>query len=252
MNGSRELRKMPSARSSMRLARVLKEGGFSTSVPVTGHLAGAAAQRGARAHGVDFADSMIALAQANYPNMEFQVADAQDLPFADSTFDLAAMAFGLSHLPAPEERGLKEALRILKPHGRFAYAIWLPPEEGYNLQAIVQGAVAEHGRLQGALPPSPPMSQFVKPMEAAASLNEIGFRDVVCDRHTITWRARSSDDVFDLIQKSTVRAAMLVEHQPPDARDKVKTGIRARAEALRLGDMIELGFPYLLVTARKS
>lgn len=47
----------------------------------TGHLAGAAAKRGALAEGLDFADTMVAKAQANYPNLRFTVGDAENLPY---------------------------------------------------------------------------------------------------------------------------------------------------------------------------
>ena len=58
--------------------------------------------------------------------------------------------------------------------------------------------------------------------------------------------------LLDLIYKSLVRAPMLIEHQQPETKERVKADIVARAEAFRSGGLIELRFPYLLVTATKS
>jgi ubiquinone/menaquinone biosynthesis C-methylase UbiE len=45
----------------------------------TGHLVAAASQRRAASEGVDFAEPMIAAAQATYPGLPFKVADATQL-----------------------------------------------------------------------------------------------------------------------------------------------------------------------------
>jgi ubiquinone/menaquinone biosynthesis C-methylase UbiE len=60
-----------------------------------GHLAAAANARGARAEGVDFAASMVALAQHNYPAVSFREADAECLPYPDRCFDAVTCAFGV-------------------------------------------------------------------------------------------------------------------------------------------------------------
>lgn len=44
--------------------------------------------------------------------------DAMDLPFADSSFDVMTIAFGLRNVAQPE-RALAEAARVLRPGGRF-------------------------------------------------------------------------------------------------------------------------------------
>src|SRR5688500_6732307 len=72
-----------------------------------GYVAGRAFQRGASLVGVDFASSMIELARRHNPELQFQQGDAEQLGFADSTFDAVVMNFGLHHIPCLSGHWLK-------------------------------------------------------------------------------------------------------------------------------------------------
>lgn len=50
--------------------------------------------------------------------VSFLSGDAQQLPFDDASFDIYAISFGMRNVPRPEI-ALREALRVLKPGGRF-------------------------------------------------------------------------------------------------------------------------------------
>jgi demethylmenaquinone methyltransferase/2-methoxy-6-polyprenyl-1,4-benzoquinol methylase len=50
------------------------------------------------------------------PGLTFTVADAEQLPFADTSFDLVHSKDSLHHMELPE-RALAEYRRVLKPHG---------------------------------------------------------------------------------------------------------------------------------------
>jgi demethylmenaquinone methyltransferase/2-methoxy-6-polyprenyl-1,4-benzoquinol methylase len=50
--------------------------------------------------------------------IDFAVVDAQDLPFADASFDIVTIAFGVRNLPE-RGRNFAEVLRVLKPGGRY-------------------------------------------------------------------------------------------------------------------------------------
>lgn len=51
-------------------------------------------------------------------NCDFVEANAEDLPFADETFDAYTIAFGIRNVPNIDS-ALEEAFRVLKPGGRF-------------------------------------------------------------------------------------------------------------------------------------
>ncbi|HSX25873.1 MAG TPA: bifunctional demethylmenaquinone methyltransferase/2-methoxy-6-polyprenyl-1,4-benzoquinol methylase UbiE [Chlamydiales bacterium] len=70
--------------------------------------------------GIDLATEMLQIAKKkleSYPHAVFLRADAQELPFPDSSFDAATFSFGIRNVANPL-RSLKEIERILKPNGR--------------------------------------------------------------------------------------------------------------------------------------
>ncbi len=67
----------------------------------------------------DFSPGMIEAAQRNLSDrFHFQVADAQQIPFEDDTFDAVIANYMLYHIP-DRPRALGEIRRVLKPGGRF-------------------------------------------------------------------------------------------------------------------------------------
>ena len=57
--------------------------------------------------------------------MAFQVADVEDLPFADQSFDAVLSTFGAMFAP-DHQRTADEMLRVLRPGGRLGMTNWTP------------------------------------------------------------------------------------------------------------------------------
>lgn len=75
------------------------------------------------------------------PRLEWQAADALDLPFADDSFDVVALQFGIMFFP-DRIAGLKEACRVLRPGGLLLFNTWDRIEENVFAD-IVTGAAAD-------------------------------------------------------------------------------------------------------------
>ncbi|GGM96038.1 MULTISPECIES: demethylmenaquinone methyltransferase [Terrabacter] len=66
----------------------------------------------------DFSLGMLRVGRRRRPDMAFTAADAMSLPFADASFDVVTMSFGLRNV-ADAETALREFLRVTKPGGRL-------------------------------------------------------------------------------------------------------------------------------------
>jgi ubiquinone/menaquinone biosynthesis C-methylase UbiE len=62
-------------------------------------------------------------AEAERLIVDFREADAEELPFADATFDVVLSTFGVMFTP-DQERAASELLRVCRPGGRIGLASW--------------------------------------------------------------------------------------------------------------------------------
>ena len=89
----------------------------------------AAARRFARVISTDYVPALLEKgrlrAEAEGLAVEFREADAEALPFADSSFDLALSTFGVMFAPN-HARTAAEMLRVVRDGGRIAFANWTP------------------------------------------------------------------------------------------------------------------------------
>ena len=105
----------------------------------TGVLAREAARRVGGAGlvtGLDRNEGMLAMARRIAPAVEWKAGRAEQLPFADASFDAVVSQFGLMFFD-DRAQALREMRRVLKPGGRLAVAVWdrLENSPGYAAMA---------------------------------------------------------------------------------------------------------------------
>ena len=146
---------------------------------------------GSRVVGVDISEGMMALVRAKAEKegvadrISLQVADGEDLPFGEGSFDRVTCAFGIRNFEH-KDLGLKEFHRVLRDGGRAVILeLSLPERKGlrklYDLYFLhilpkVGGFLSGKKEAYRYLPASvhgfPPEGEFRAMMEAA------GFRNV--------------------------------------------------------------------------
>lgn len=102
------------------------------------------AAAGARVVPADFSLGMLRVGKQRRADLSFTAADATRLPFADGTFDVVTMSYGLRNV-VDHERALAEFLRVTRPGGRLVVSEFSHPTNAAFRRVYVQ-------YLMGALP----------------------------------------------------------------------------------------------------
>jgi SAM-dependent methyltransferase len=107
-----------------------------------GHTALAIAPHVARVVATDLTGSMLAAAREfilgqGVTNVDFQLADAEDLPFAAGSFDLVTCRIAAHHFPDPG-RFVAQVVRVLRPGGLFLLQDQVTPEDPAAAEWITQ------------------------------------------------------------------------------------------------------------------
>jgi demethylmenaquinone methyltransferase/2-methoxy-6-polyprenyl-1,4-benzoquinol methylase len=145
----------------------------------------------ARVVGIDFCRPMLERAKTKAQAITLVEGDALHLPFAEGSFDLVMIGFGLRNL-ANRERGLQELQRVLKPNGWAAILEFSQPTIS-GLRHLVAFYYARllpriGGWLSGSrsayeyLPDS--ISKFPDQEALAAMMRDAGFNNVTFENLT--------------------------------------------------------------------
>ena len=215
----------------------------------SGLVAAAAAARGAMPTGLDFSSAMIAVAQSAYPEIRFELGDAEALPFADGSFDAVVSNFGVHHIPDPV-RALTETRRVLRPDGRVAITTWAAPREN-TAWRILFDAISAHGDLDAAA--APPSGGSLRSCDDVLRvLSEAGFAEVAAIRATAEWRFASAGDLLAGFRRGTVRMAALIDAQPAAALPRIETTIEQSLAAYQCSGGFTVPIVAILGSARRA
>lgn len=119
-----------------------------------GAAAVAAARRWADVVATDLVDHLLdsarLIAEAFGLSVRAQVADAQDLPFDDDSFDVVMSTFGSMFAP-DQQAAADEAVRICRPCGRIGLVTWTPASLMGDVLKVTERHVPSPAGLRGAV-----------------------------------------------------------------------------------------------------
>ncbi|MDO4502281.1 MAG: bifunctional demethylmenaquinone methyltransferase/2-methoxy-6-polyprenyl-1,4-benzoquinol methylase UbiE [Coriobacteriia bacterium] len=146
----------------------------------------------------DLVPEMLDVAKAHYADgasdgvpVDFQVVDAQDMPFEDQSFDVLTMAYGIRNMPQ-REKALAEMFRVLKPGGQLVCLEFSTPPNGlwralyhFYLRHLIPfwgGLIT--GERDGFVYLSKSIKAFPDQEHLAAMMKDAGFSEVTWKNYT--------------------------------------------------------------------
>ncbi len=199
----------------------------------------------------DFNADMMSVAEGklNDGSVVFGIEDAQNLSFADNTFDLVVCQFGLMFLQ-DKKKGLSEALRVLKPGGRFIFNTWDKTENTPLLKLVFNDIILPYFKDEDT-------SRFLIPFSLFDAsvlkdwMEETGFVGVETNRVSLKTGAPSAEEIVNGYFLKHALGSAVAAKNPADvdivAREMEKQVIMQFGET-----NLELQFSAILISGKKS
>ena len=184
----------------------------------TGETAKRAARAGADVVGVDIAPALVETArrgaEAEGLEIQYDVGDAEALPYDDASFDVVSSTCGVMF--APDHSAVAgELARVCRPGGRIGLASWRP-----------DSTLAEIFRIQADYQPAPPPPGVGSPFEWGREehVTELLGSDFDLELHSLesVLVVRSAEDAWDLFYASYGPTRTLADSLEEDRRDELR------------------------------
>jgi ubiquinone/menaquinone biosynthesis C-methylase UbiE len=160
-----------------------------------GNVTLAAARRWCDVVSTDYVPSLLERGQlrakAEALPVEFQVADAEALPFADATFDVVVSTFGVMFTP-DQDKAASELLRVCKRGGKIGLANWTP-----------EGFIGQLFKTLGQYLPPPAGAKSPALWGTRARINEMfetSAESIKAERRHFTFRYHSPDHFLQIFR----------------------------------------------------
>jgi SAM-dependent methyltransferase len=127
--------------------------------------------RGAQCCGIDASERLVAVARFRNPDCDIRVGDMNDLPWEDSTFQVATSFRGIWGT-TPD--GVQEIHRVLHPGGRLGLTVWGHLKVSPGVWALAPYSLAAKPKIENQAA----MVSLGRPGAGEQLLESIGFADV--------------------------------------------------------------------------
>jgi ubiquinone/menaquinone biosynthesis C-methylase UbiE len=173
----------------------------------------------------DLSEDMLQIARENaakrqIPNIETSVCDVCSLPFKDYTFDAISCRFGFMFFPDLLTAS-KEMLRVLKPGGKLATAVWNGPEKNFWLTAIM-AVINRNIELPPPLPNTPSMFRCAQDGMMTELLVDAGFKNIAVEVLPGKIQAQTIDLYWQMMNEIVPPIAAALANADDALKQKIK------------------------------
>ncbi|HSF67795.1 MAG TPA: methyltransferase domain-containing protein [Nitrospiraceae bacterium] len=204
--------------------------------------------------GVDLAEHMLAVARrkaaaAGLANVTFRTGDVTALPFETNSFDAVTSRFCLMFLPEIP-KAAAEIVRVLKPGGWVAAAVWSAPEKNPSIGLSIE-AIRKVVELPPPDPAAPGIFRLATPGDLAGILKQAGLIDVTDQEFLAEWSYASAEEYYTSLVEIAAPVQNLMATLSATQTQEVRRLITQAAAQYQRGNRIVFPIAVRMVAARK-
>jgi SAM-dependent methyltransferase len=177
--------------------------------------------------GIDPSPEMISAARrgargSEFHNVEFGVAAAERLPFTPGRFDAVVSRFAIMFSPSPVE-AIREILRVTKPGGKLAFAVWASAEKS-PFHYVILRVVEPYLNASDTPPDSWDAFRFARLGQLMTILNEAGATET--SERLLQFRIEapvSVEDFWELRTQMSEKLRSKLREVSPDQLAEIKS-----------------------------
>jgi SAM-dependent methyltransferase len=200
--------------------------------------------------GVDIAEETLKQArqkatEGNLPQIRFEVADAEALPFDDTSFDRVLCSQGLMHFPQAET-AILEFKRVLKPGGKLVASV-LGDEGQFPFSRVAWSVVTYNFPVPKVETPS--VFRFGKPGALAELVSGAGFNEIHIEPVRLEINFPSPDSYWKTFLSVAGGLALALEKMPREVQVKLEQDVEKELQPYKTETGYVLDSIMLVVSA---
>ncbi|MBP6759911.1 MAG: class I SAM-dependent methyltransferase [Flavobacterium sp.] len=156
-------------------------------------------------------------------NVETRACDVSELPFADNTFDAISCRFGFMFFP-DMLLAAKEMVRVLKPGGRIAVAVWNGPEKNFWVTAV-GSTINRNMQLSPPPPEAPGMFRCAKEGLLQGLFQQAGFKNTSEKEVAGKLNSKTADVYWNMMTEVAAPFVAALSQADDAMKEKIKSEV---------------------------